>query len=144
MPSSSRNRSIFSFEQRLGNVAEPADQLQIFRAGEIGIEVRLFGHISEEPLVFLQIGQRIAAIELDAAARGLEQPHQNLDGRALARSVRPEQPEHLARPHFERHVLDRCQRAIALRQVADGKHWYFDTGSGFQFRFQVPVPVPRS
>ena len=84
--------------------------------------MRLFGHVAEELLVCLQIGERIATVELDAAVRRLEQPHQNLDGRALARAVRPEQPEHLARTHLERHMLDGGQRRVALGQVVDAKH----------------------
>ena len=65
--------------------------------------------------------------------RRLKKARQDLDRRALARSVGPEQAKDLAGTRFERQVENRGQRAVALRQALDGEHATLDTETGGSF-----------
>jgi hypothetical protein len=105
MPSSSRKRIDLLVEERVEDIAEAPDELEILGAGQIGVEMGLLGHVSQEGLVFLQVREHLAAVELDAAARRLDEAHQNLDGGAFTRTIRTEQSKDLARPDLERHMF---------------------------------------
>ena len=61
--------------------------------------------------------------DVDLALRRLGEPHQHAQCRGLAGSVRPEQSEHLARPHLQVELRDRDERAVLLAQSAyDQRH----------------------
>ena len=53
--------------------------VEIFRAGEIGVEMRLLGDIAEQRLVGLKVRKRILAVELNAPWDGSSSPIRNLD-----------------------------------------------------------------
>ena len=54
-----------------------------------------------------------------AAGRRPQQPAQHADRRGLAGAVAAEEPEHLAAPDVERHVVDGLERAERARQLLD-------------------------
>lgn len=74
----------------------------------------IFRHVADERLVCLAIGERVLAVELDGAIAGLEQSHQNLDRRAFSGPIRAQQPQHLARAHVKRDVVDRRESTVAF------------------------------
>src|SRR6185436_11504460 len=100
--------------------------------GQLAVEVAHLRHDGEAPLHPARVLAHLGAGHHDAAAR---RPHQRADAAergALARSVRPEQPEELAGLDAERdaaHRLDRrplARAGIGLRQVLDdqGAHGF--------------------
>jgi hypothetical protein len=71
------------------------------------------------------VAPAVEAEESRGAARRVQQVQQRADRRRLAGSVRPEKPDHLARLHGHRKLLDASRGAVALRQVVeldDGDH----------------------
>ena len=51
--------------------AQASGQLQVFAAGEVRIEVRLFGHVADAMLEVLEVLVDVAAMEKDVAGVGL-------------------------------------------------------------------------
>ena len=62
---------------------------------------------------------RRAPLDRDAAGARREQPEQDPDQRRLARPVRPEHCEELARLELEAQVLEECPHAEAQREIVD-------------------------
>jgi hypothetical protein len=102
--------------------SEPADQLQVFRAGQIGIEMRLLGHVAERRLVGKEIGEHVASIQQHSAVGRCEQSREHLDRGAFAGSIRAEEAKHFTRTYFEREIADRGQRTIAFAKVLNREH----------------------
>src|SRR5260221_11636054 len=61
----------------------------------------------------------LLAVEHDRAGARLERAGDHVEGGALARSVRADQPQDLARPHLEGHLADRQESAEALGEAVD-------------------------
>jgi hypothetical protein len=91
-----------------GGVLEQLDVLERARDAELGDAVR------RQP-------RQVVAVEPDAAAaRRIDQADQVEDGR-LARAIRADDGEHLARLQCERHAVDRPHAAEADAEVLDLK-----------------------
>ena len=63
----------------------------------------------------------VVAVELDAAAVGLDQPGDHVEHRGLAGAVRPEQADRLAAPHVEARALHHLAAAEALLHRMGGE-----------------------
>ena len=91
-----------------GRVLEQLDVLERARNAELGHFVRR------------QRGQ-LAPFELDLAGGRRVDAADQVEHRRLARSVRPDQREHLAALHIEADAIDRENAAEANAQVAGGQ-----------------------
>src|SRR5687767_6875128 len=67
--------------------------------------------------------RQISPRDADPASTGNDDACQAPDGRRLARTVRPDQAEHLPRADLERQSLDGGEIAIQLLQPLDFDHW---------------------
>jgi hypothetical protein len=112
-------------EHVLGDLPEPADQLQLFATRQERIECRLLRHVAEPPPVGDRVVGDAAPFEQHRAARGLHQPGQHPAGRGLSRSVRSEVADHFPRAHDEAHVVDDLDAVETLDEVSR-----FEEGSG--------------
>ena len=78
-----------------------ADEAEVLGSGEIRIEVGLLGNVASHRFIGVEVCQHVASIEAHLAAGRLQESREDLDRRALARSVRTEQAEHFTRPDVE-------------------------------------------
>jgi len=63
------------------NNAEPCiDELEIFTAGKVRVEMRLLGDIANAPLIALEIQVDIGAVKEDVAGGGLEEAREHFHG----------------------------------------------------------------
>src|SRR6185295_17036169 len=67
----------------------------------------------------------ILAVESNRAGARVQEADDHVDGRALARSVRPEISEDFSSVHREADAVNGEQRAVALRQSARFEHVSF-------------------
>ena len=88
-------------ERRVGETAQSADEAEVLGSGEIRIEVGLLGNVASHRFIGVEVCQHVASIEAHLAAGRLQESREDLDRRALARSVRTEQAEHFTRPDVE-------------------------------------------
>src|SRR5439155_10432488 len=64
----------------------------------------------------------LPVLEADGAAVRTQRAGDEVEGRALARPVRPDEPEDLALAQRERHLVDRNEAAEALGEGGDYEH----------------------
>ena len=107
--------ALFAFRPR--DVVEPRRQQQAFIAGQRAIRRKLLRHIADAPAYLRRLSLDVEAADLRRAGTGRRQRRQHLDQRAFARAIGPDQPENLARPQRQRHLIDGRQAAILLRQI---------------------------
>ena len=88
------------------------------------------------------VAHGIEAEHTDAAGIGDAVALEDLDGRRLARAVRPEQTEHLARRDREREAVDRVHVAVALLEVGDADGGSGRTGHGAAILRSVSTDLP--
>ena len=81
---------------------QPAGQLQVLESVQVVVEVRLLGQEPQSPAA-RRVGDRLVEQPARAAGR-LEQTGEQLQGRGLARAVRPEHAHDLARLDLEAEV----------------------------------------
>jgi lipopolysaccharide export system protein LptA len=72
--------------------------------GHFTVPQRQIAEPEDRPPVHRQLGD-VLAVEEDAAAVRLHQAHDRIEAGRLAGAVRPEQADHLAAMHVERHVV---------------------------------------
>ena len=87
------------------------------------IERRLLGHVSDEALVGDRIVGSADAAERNLTAARLEQPDDQVDGRALAGSVGSQIADDLARLQLEAHAIECEQAAVPLRESRARGAW---------------------
>src|SRR6266478_1389531 len=88
---------------------------EVLRHGQIAEDAPLLGHVAHpEPtdLVGRTAGD-LAAVEADAAAGDLDQPHDRLERGRLAGPVAPEERDHLPRPRPQAHAVQDPGEAVA-------------------------------
>jgi len=107
--------------------AQPAEELQQLAAGHVRIEREVRRQVADTAPDGDRIPVGIETEQARAAARRVQEIEQRADRRALARTVRPEKPEHLARAHLEVEVDDPGHRrpwiaAVVLRQALGHDH----------------------
>jgi hypothetical protein len=78
-----------------------ADQLQVLDGGEVGVQLRLLGYVSDQALVVTQVVCTSTRFHPDGTERRPEQADQHPDGGALAGPVRSQQSQHPAGPDRE-------------------------------------------
>ena len=79
------------------DAAQAADELQVLAPGKVRVQMRLLGDVADAPLKAREVVVNGLAVVKDLAVGGLDQARQHLDGRALARAVRPQVAEDLPR-----------------------------------------------
>src|SRR5882672_1152428 len=92
---------------------------QVLPDGEIGIEVVHLRHDADAEAGGPSLARHGALHQLDRAPVGLDQAEAQPQRRGLARAVRAEQPEALARRDREAHARDDLLAAVGLAQPAD-------------------------
>ena len=139
----------------VGDPAELADEREILRPGQVGVEDGLLGDVANLRLVSQQIVADVLAVVEHGAARRLQQAGDDGDRRGLARAVGSEDAEDAARGDVEADVPDRGNGRVVLRQAARLEHGLSDTGSlgrvqgdfarpeGRPYESRVPSPEPR-
>ena len=105
---------------RLHHFEHRADIVLDIEAAEDRGLLRQIADAEPRALVHRQRGD-VVAVELDAAAVGLDQAGDHVEHRGLAGAVRPEQADRLAAPHIERDALDHHAAAEALLHAMGGE-----------------------
>ena len=97
-----KQRIDFRFEIALLHPTQSPDQLKVFPPGQIGIQMRFLRNIAQALAVSSEIFLNVVAVELDDAARRLQQSGQHLYRCAFAGAVRAQASQYLSRPQRER------------------------------------------
>src|SRR2546428_9974584 len=92
-----------------------ADDLRSAPAAELG---KLTGDVAHLPLHFDGLALAVETEDLCRATRRVDQAHEKLDRRRLARAVRAEVAKDLPRVHAEVEVEDSPAEAVVLGQAA--------------------------
>ena len=105
------------------HAVEQAEDAQVLRDGQVAGQRRVHGG-EVRPLE--RRGERspreVHAFDADRAGARLEHAEDHVDGRRLARAVRPEQPDDLVPAHLERDPVHRHDVAVALAEPAHREH----------------------
>ncbi len=96
--------------------AQPAHEGEKFGDTHLRVERNVLRHIAHAPARLQAVCDHVEAADAGAPRGGLQVARQDAQDRALARAVRAEQPDHLARPHVERDGIDREAGSVALRE----------------------------
>jgi hypothetical protein len=105
-------------------------------AAQVGahLQIFLYTHVRKDMAAFRTMGDAalqnlrrrakcdVFALEDDAAPRGLEQPRQRAQHRALPGAVGPDEGDDLAFLNGKRHAFQCSDAAVAAFEVADFKH----------------------
>ena len=86
----------FEVDEGFGHVAQAADQLEVLEAGEMGVDVGLFGDVAEGGAVGLEVVADALAVEEHLAVVGLEEAGDDFDGGGFAGAVGSEVADDLA------------------------------------------------
>ena len=105
---------------RLDHLEHRADVVLDVEAAEDRGLLRQIADAEPRALIHRQRGD-VVAVELDAAAVGLDQPGDHVEHRGLAGAVRPEQADRLAAPHVEARALHHLAAAEAFLHPMRGE-----------------------
>ena len=106
----------------LRHPAQAPDQRQILDRRQVGVEVRLLGHVADPAPVGHRIHGHRPAVERHRSRARLQQADDGVDRGALARSVRPQVAENLAAAHLEIHAIEREEGTVSLCQSMGFEH----------------------
>ena len=117
-------------QRRTAQAAELAVKEERLLSGEVFVKIGILGQIAHLLAAFHQ--RRVAPEDLRLAARGRDEPEQDLHRRAFARAVGPQQPVDLPRLHGERQAIHGSEPfplerdRVDFRQVMDrdGRVWH--------------------
>ena len=87
--------------------------------GEREVEIGTLRHDSDQPLDGLAVLPDVEVPDPGTTRRGLDSGGDDANGGGLARTVRPEEPEDLARLHLQRQSVERHDVASLLRGRVD-------------------------
>jgi hypothetical protein len=104
------------------DAVQPRREFEVLPHREPREQVRLVGHEPELALCRERVRREVDAVDGDRARVGLEDPRDAAQRRGLARAVRTDEPEHLARAHLEAHRVDGDAVFEALGQLPDHEH----------------------
>src|ERR1017187_4034500 len=104
------------------HASQAAAQLQIFAAGEMRIEVRFFGDVTDAPLEGGEIVMHASAPIEDPALGRLDQPGEHFHRGAFPGPVRPQKPKNLARTNLETDIPHGGGMLVIFRERANFKH----------------------
>ena len=93
-------------DEGFGEVAQAADELEVFEAGEVGVDVGLLGDVAEGGAVGLEVVADALALEEDLAVGGFEEAGDDFDGGGLAGAVGADVAYDLAGTDGEVDVVD--------------------------------------
>ena len=117
------------FDKGFVETAQPADKLQILEAGEIGVEVRLFRHVSDRAAKGDHVVANVAAFEEHVAVVGPQHAGDHFDGGGFAGAIGAEKADDFAGGDCEADVLNGGDAAIASEEMVQLQHG----GYGNQF-----------
>jgi len=112
----------FGLDEGFAQAAETADELEIFEAGEIGVEVRLFGDIAENAAEGDHVAMDVMALEEHAAIVGAEHAGDDFDGGGFAGAVGTEEADDFAGGEGEADVFNGGNAAITAIEMLELKH----------------------
>ena len=84
------------FDERFAKPAQPADELQIFEPGEVGVEMRFFRHVAESAAKRDHVVANVVAFEEHMSVVGPQHAGNDFDGGRFARAVGAEEADDLA------------------------------------------------
>src|SRR4029453_1762847 len=99
-----------------------ADQREVLRRRQVGVQVRLFGYVADSPLTANRILGHADAVEMEQSGARLEEADDHVDGRALTRSIRPQVAEDFPAADLEADLVDREKAAVPPREPPRLKH----------------------
>ena len=114
--------SRFSLHLRFRQLPQPPDQLEVFQAGEVGIDEGLFRHIAEPALEADQVVTNVVPIPEDLPRGGRQQSGEHLHRRGFPGAIGPQITRDLSRWHRKRDVIHHRAIAVLLRQPANVQH----------------------
>ena len=83
-------------DEGLGQLAQAANELQIFEAGEMGVDVRFLRHVAEGGAIALEVEADALAFEEDLPGIGFEQAGDDFDGGGFTGAVGADVADDLA------------------------------------------------
>ncbi len=103
-------------------IAECADQFEIFEAGQVGIELCFFGHVAESALVFDEVVANAATEVQHLTTARFHQPGDHFHSGALAGTVRAKVAENLPWLQAKANVADCRDPGKALGERSGFEH----------------------
>src|SRR5437667_12910083 len=100
-------------------MVQDAVDIHVFPRRELAVETRILEHDAEAPPHLRLMFCWIQPVELERAARGVEQRRERLDGGGLAGAARAEKREDLSGSDVEGDVVDRRHLPEPLDDVLD-------------------------
>src|SRR5262249_61813828 len=88
-------------------------------AGEVRLELWVARQIADDLLALDRLTPHVVSADGRAAAGGMEQAHQDADGRRLACAIRTQEAKDLAFVHIARDMFNAAGTPIKFRQVVD-------------------------
>jgi hypothetical protein len=117
----------------LRKTPETADQFEILAAGEIGVQMRFLRHVAEALLVGDEVLANVDPVKINVTACGLDEAREDLNGCALAGTVRAEITEYLATLNLEGDILYGGDARVELSESLYLQHLLLDTENRFRF-----------
>jgi hypothetical protein len=97
-------------------------QFHVLLRGQHAVEAGILEHDAEAPARLVRMGGHVQPVDADAAAGGLQQRGQHLDGGGLAGAVGPQEGEYLAASHREIEAAHGLEGAEGAHQPLDIDH----------------------
>src|SRR5690606_19433629 len=94
---------------------------QVLRDGEVAIERVVLRADADHAFELVAMLREVAAVVLDDAGVGLDEPVEHAERRRLAGAVGPEQSQDLAGAALELERVDHAPAAVALHEAARGE-----------------------
>ena len=113
-----------------GNPAQASGELEIFAAGEVGVEVRLFGDVADAALEGFEIAVDVLAMEEDVAGGGLQESGEHFDGGAFSGAVGSEVAENFAGVDDEADAIHGGDAGVELGKLPGFQHGCWTPGRG--------------
>ena len=98
------------------------DEVQILVHRHVRVDGRHLGQVADEAADARRVVRETHAVDRDVPRRRREIPRQNVHGRGFARAVRTEEPDNLAVPDLETHVVQRVIVSVAFDKMLDCNH----------------------
>ena len=114
-------------------------EFEVLEHGHLREDAPSLGHLGNPRTYNLMCARScdVVAVKFDAAAAWDDQPRDGAECRGLARAVRPDEGDDLARTNLQRQSLERMDCAVVDLQIRDAEH-----GGAFHSRFVCHLTPP--
>ena len=118
-----------------------AHVLQVAGHRHFGVQRHRLRQVADALAHFQRLLHHVEPVQRHGPPRRRHEPRQDPHGGCLAGAVRAQEPQYLATPDREVHVLHRRHRPVVVRQVADLDHRVEVRCIRYRIQFQVGLAV---